>query len=66
MANSHSKKRESRLARWAPVGFYSANIITWFSIGIASGAWDLLPLVLLPLLVLPLYLVRTRKPPNDS
>jgi len=59
LENSHSKKRESRLGRWAPVGFYSANIVTWLGIGLAAGAWDLLPLVLLPVLALTLYLVRT-------
>jgi hypothetical protein len=62
LENSHLNKRESRLGRWAPVGFFSVNIITWFSIGLAAGVWDLLPLVLLPLLVLALYLVRTGGP----
>jgi hypothetical protein len=64
MKNSHSTKRLSRLGRWAPVGFYSANIITWLSIGIVANKWDLLPLVLLPLLVLALYVVRTGEGPN--
>lgn len=64
LENSHSKKRLSHLGRWAPAGFYSANIITWFSIGIAANAWDLLPLALLPLLALALYIVRTGKRPD--
>ncbi|MDD5579901.1 MAG: hypothetical protein PHY16_11565 [Methylobacter sp.] len=59
MKASHSEKRESRLGRWIPVGFYSANIITWLGIGLAASAWDLLPLVLLPLLAVTIYLVRT-------
>jgi len=66
LENGLSKKRESRPGRWAPFGFYAVNIVTWFGIGLAAGAWDLLPLVLLPVLALALYLVRTGKEPDES
>lgn len=66
MEFNHTNKRESPLGRWAPFGFYSANIILWFSIGIADGAWNLLPLGLLPLGVATLYLFRTGGRGNGS
>lgn len=59
--NNYSLKRESPLGRWIPIGFYSANIITWFIICIVAGDWDLLVLVLLPLPALILHLICTRK-----
>jgi hypothetical protein len=65
LGNSHSKKRESKIGRWAPFGFYFANIITWLGIGLAAGAWDLLSLALLPVLALTLYVVRSRKDSNE-
>lgn len=61
LKNSYSLKRESPVGRGMPVGFYSANILTWFIIGIVAGDWDLLVLVLLPLPALILYLICTRR-----
>jgi len=61
MKNSSSIKRESPPGRWLPLGFYSANIITLIIIGIVTGNWALLLLVLFPLPALILYLIFTQR-----
>ena len=61
LKNRYSFKRESVPGRWIPIGFYSANIITWLIIGITAGDWALLLLVLFPLPALILYLISTKR-----
>jgi hypothetical protein len=61
LKKNHSLKRESLAGRWIPAGFYSANIITWFIIGVISGELALLLLVLFPLPALILYVIRTKR-----
>ena len=61
MRNDHIDKRETRPGRWLPAAFYAINLLGWFLTGAATGAVDLLWLVVLPLLPLVLYLARAKR-----
>ena len=61
MQDDHVSKRETRMGRWVPAGFYAINLLGWFFTAAMSGAWDLLWLVLVPLLPLVMYRARLRR-----